>query len=74
MSSMLMRKSVAPAALAIAALSTVTATVSAAPADVGVINFSASATETSSIISIDAGSLVVEDQVVKIKATDGSVV
>ncbi|MBF6463150.1 hypothetical protein IU433_29555 [Nocardia puris] len=71
---MLMRKSVAPAALAIAALSTVTATVSAAPADVGVINFSASATETSSIISIDAGSLVVEDQVVKIKATDGSVV
>ncbi|WP_324196569.1 hypothetical protein [Nocardia puris] len=47
---------------------------SAAPADVGVINFSASATETSSIISIDAGSLVVEDQVVKIKATDGSVV
>ncbi|MBF6216459.1 hypothetical protein IU487_36410, partial [Nocardia puris] len=42
--------------------------------DVGVINFSASATETSSIISIDAGSLVVEDQVVKIKATDGSVV
>ncbi|WP_067514899.1 hypothetical protein, partial [Nocardia puris] len=42
--------------------------------DVGVINFSASATETSSIISIDAGSLVVEDQVVKIKATDGSTV
>ncbi|MBF6463178.1 hypothetical protein IU433_29695 [Nocardia puris] len=59
--------------LTTAALAATTGTSAASP-DVGVINFSASATETSSIISIDAGSLVVEDQVVKIKATDGSVV
>ncbi|RBO83672.1 hypothetical protein DFR74_11897, partial [Nocardia puris] len=51
--------------LTTAALAATTGTSAASP-DVGVINFSASATETSSIISIDAGSLVVEDQVVKI--------
>ncbi|BDT96356.1 hypothetical protein IFM12275_63320 [Nocardia sputorum] len=38
------------------------------------IGFTAHATETASIITIDSGSLVVEDQVLKIKATDGTVV
>ncbi|MEV0028448.1 hypothetical protein [Nocardia sp. NPDC050793] len=43
----------------------------AAPA---AINYTANATETSSIVSIDAGSLVVEDDALKIKAADGTVV
>ncbi|MEV0343419.1 hypothetical protein AB0H49_30825 [Nocardia sp. NPDC050713] len=50
---------------------------SAAPLDdaaPAAINFTANATETSSIVSIDAGSLVVEDNALKIKATDGTVV
>ncbi|WP_039800115.1 hypothetical protein [Nocardia araoensis] len=38
------------------------------------VGFTAHATETASIISIDSGSLVVEDQVLKIKAADGTVV
>ncbi|MCP2321196.1 hypothetical protein APR12_006586 [Nocardia amikacinitolerans] len=38
------------------------------------INFTANATDTSSIVSIDAGSLVVEDNALKIKAADGTVV
>ncbi|MFE7744900.1 hypothetical protein, partial [Nocardia sp. NPDC057455] len=38
------------------------------------VGFTAHATETSSIITIDSGSLVVEDQVLKIKAADGTVV
>ncbi|WP_431971112.1 hypothetical protein [Nocardia sp. bgisy134] len=43
----------------------------AAPA---AINFTTNTTETSSIVSIDAGSLMVEDNVLKIKAADGTVV
>ncbi|MBF6227769.1 hypothetical protein [Nocardia abscessus] len=38
------------------------------------VGFTAHATETASIISIDSGSLVVEDQVLKVKAADGTVV
>ncbi|MEU2030424.1 hypothetical protein [Nocardia amamiensis] len=38
------------------------------------VGFTAYATETSSVITTDAGSLVVEDQMLKIKAADGSVV
>jgi hypothetical protein len=38
------------------------------------VGFTAHATETSSIITTDSGSLVVEDQVLKLKAADGTVV
>ncbi|NKY27687.1 hypothetical protein [Nocardia gamkensis] len=40
----------------------------------GGVGFTAHATETSSIITTDSGSLVVEDQVLKLKAADGTVV
>ncbi|WP_040793961.1 hypothetical protein [Nocardia higoensis] len=45
-------------------------TANAAPADEAV-NFTAHATDTQSIISIDSGSLVVEDNALKIKAANG---
>ncbi|WP_330229027.1 hypothetical protein OHA40_23410 [Nocardia sp. NBC_00508] len=38
------------------------------------VGFTAYATETSSIITTDAGSLVVEDQMLKLKAADGAIV
>ncbi|WP_454195724.1 hypothetical protein [Nocardia sp. Marseille-Q1738] len=38
------------------------------------VGFTAYATETSSVITIDAGSLVVEDHMLKVKAADGTVV
>ncbi|TQM31004.1 hypothetical protein [Nocardia bhagyanarayanae] len=69
---MLLRKLAAPAALAIAALSVVAGTATAQPADT--IGFTARATDTASIIEIDAGALVVEDDVLKIEAADGTVV
>ncbi|WP_067840534.1 hypothetical protein [Nocardia lijiangensis] len=52
-------------------------TASAAPlADTApaAINFTANATENTSIVSVDAGALVVEDNALKIKAADGTVV
>jgi len=50
-------------------------TAGAAPQDqpAGAVGFTAHATDTQSIISTDAGSLVVEDDIFKIKATDGTV-
>ncbi|MBL1073393.1 hypothetical protein JK358_03180 [Nocardia sp. 2] len=75
---MLMRKFAATSALLIAAMGitagTVNAEPAAAPADSGVINYSATATETQTIIRTDAGSMVVEDGVFKVKAANGTTV
>ncbi|MGW0250785.1 hypothetical protein ACWDYH_29540 [Nocardia goodfellowii] len=73
---MLMRKFAATSALLIAALGVTAGTVNAAPAEAGpeAINFTAQSTDTQSIISIDSGSLVVEDDALKIKAADGTTV
>ncbi|BDT88630.1 hypothetical protein GV791_24850 [Nocardia cyriacigeorgica] len=54
------------------ALGLTAATAQAAP-EPGAVGFTATATETSSVISTDAGSLVVEDRVLKIKAPNGTV-
>ncbi|MFC9994644.1 hypothetical protein [Nocardia sp. NPDC127526] len=73
---MLMRKFAATSALLIAALGVTAGTVNAAPAEAenGVINYAATNTEKSTIIRTDAGSMVVEDGVFKIKAADGTTV
>lgn len=72
---MLMRKFAATSALLIAALGVTAGAVNAAPAESAApINFTANATDTQSIISIDSGSLVLEDDALKIKAADGTVV
>lgn len=47
-------------------------TANAAPPAEEAVNFTAHATDTQSIISIDSGSLVVEDNALKIKAADGT--
>ncbi|MCM6778488.1 hypothetical protein NDR87_33885, partial [Nocardia sp. CDC159] len=71
---MLMRKFAATSALLIAALGVTAGTVNAAPAaDEGVVNYKATTTEKSTEIATDAGSLVVEDGVFKIKAANGAV-
>ncbi|MBF6436477.1 hypothetical protein [Nocardia cyriacigeorgica] len=54
------------------ALGVTAATAQAAP-EPEAVGFTATATETSSVISTDAGSLVVEDRVLKIKAPNGTV-
>ncbi|MFQ6394807.1 hypothetical protein ACLMAJ_15260 [Nocardia sp. KC 131] len=74
---MLMRKFAATSALLIAAMGVAAGTVNAAPAvpaAAAPINFTANATDTQSIVTTDAGSLVVEDDALKIKAADGTVV
>ncbi|MEV6557133.1 hypothetical protein AB0M22_15535 [Nocardia sp. NPDC051756] len=72
---MLMRKFAATSALLIAALGVTAGTVNAAPAvDDAPINFTSQATDTQSVISIDSGSLVVEDEALKIKAANGTTV
>ncbi|WP_040685849.1 hypothetical protein [Nocardia vinacea] len=73
---MLMRKFAATSALLIAAMGITAGTVNAAPAESAdaPINFTANATDTQSIISIDSGSLVVEDNALKIKAANGTTV
>ncbi|MEV0104556.1 hypothetical protein AB0H68_36260, partial [Nocardia sp. NPDC050789] len=63
------------AALLSAAMGVTAGTVNAAPAaDNGVINYTATTSETNSVIRTDSGSLVVENGVFKIKAVDGTVV
>ncbi|MFI7003927.1 hypothetical protein [Nocardia sp. NPDC050175] len=72
---MLMRKFAATSALLIAALGVTAGTVNAAPApeaDNGAVNFTASSTPTQTIVSTDAGSMVVEDGAFKIKAANGT--
>ncbi len=71
---MLMRKFAATSALLIAALGVTAGAVNAAPAEAEAINFSAHATDTQSIITTDSGSLVVEDNALKIKAANGATV
>ncbi|MFI9505668.1 hypothetical protein [Nocardia sp. NPDC052566] len=74
---MKMRKLAVVAALVTMATGVAAGTSTAAPqteADNGVINFTARATDTQSIITTDAGSLVVEDGALKIKAANGTVV
>ncbi|MFF0608443.1 hypothetical protein ACFYUD_07235 [Nocardia tengchongensis] len=73
---MLMRKFAVTAALVSATVAVTAGTVNAAPAeaDNGAINYTATNTETNSIIRTDAGSMVVEDGVFKIKAANGTVV
>ncbi|WP_327111499.1 hypothetical protein OHB12_25905 [Nocardia sp. NBC_01730] len=71
---MLMRKFAATSALLIAALGVTAGTVNAAPAaeaDNRAVNFTAQNTDTQSIIKTDAGSMVVEDGVFKVKAANG---
>ncbi|MGW4247114.1 hypothetical protein [Nocardia sp. NPDC004722] len=73
---MQMRKFAGIAALVIAATGVTAGTAYAAPApaDGGVINYTNQATDTGSIIRTDAGSLVVEDGALKIKAANGTTV
>nr|WP_067865128.1 hypothetical protein [Nocardia shimofusensis] len=70
---MRMRKIVAVAAGLVAACGIASGTAGAAPSGDGIVDFTAHATDTQSIISIDEGALVVEDSALKIKAVDGSV-
>ncbi|MGO4617902.1 hypothetical protein AB4305_30000, partial [Nocardia sp. 2YAB30] len=73
---MLMRKFAATSALLIAALGVTAGTVNAAPAteaDNDAVNFTAHNTDTQSIITTDAGSMVVEDGVFEVKAANGNV-
>ncbi|WP_433621726.1 hypothetical protein [Nocardia sp. CA-120079] len=70
---MLMRKFAATSALVIAALGVTAGTVNAAPeTDNGVVNYTATTTQSSTIIKTDAGSLVEENGVFKVKAVDGT--
>ncbi|WP_327146351.1 hypothetical protein [Nocardia sp. NBC_01327] len=73
---MKMRELTGIAALAIAASVAPLATAGAAPAvpDNGVINYSATNSDKNTVISTDAGSLVVDNGVFKIKAANGTTV
>ncbi|WP_024802977.1 hypothetical protein [Nocardia sp. BMG51109] len=68
-----MRKIAAASTLLIAALGVPAATAGAAPADKGVVNYTATTTDRATVIATDAGSMAVEDGVFKIKANDGTV-
>ncbi|MFJ2835676.1 hypothetical protein ACIO52_09990 [Nocardia sp. NPDC087230] len=72
---MLMRKFAATSALLIAAMGVTAGTVNAAPVEEAApINFTAQEVDGKSVITTDAGSLVVEDGVFKVKAVDGTTV
>ncbi|MFJ9364073.1 hypothetical protein ACIRRA_06610 [Nocardia sp. NPDC101769] len=73
---MKMRKFAGIAALTIAATGVTAGTAYAGPAsaDADVINYTNQATDTGAIIRTDAGSLVIEDGALKIKAADGTTV
>ncbi|MEC3913952.1 hypothetical protein [Nocardia sp. CDC160] len=73
---MKMRKFAGIAALVIAATGVTAGTAYAgpAPADGGAINYTGQVTDTGAIIRTDAGSLAVEDGVLKIKAANGTTV
>lgn len=70
---MLLRKVAATSALLIAAVGISAGTAHAAPADDAAVNFTATSTGTATLITTDAGELVVEDDTFKIKASDGTV-
>ncbi|MFD6398952.1 hypothetical protein [Nocardia sp. NPDC060249] len=64
----------AVSAILIGALAAGTGTAYAGPADdLGVVNYTTTTTDTSTLVQIDAGSLVVEDGALKVKAPDGKV-
>ncbi|MBB5913536.1 hypothetical protein BJY24_002403 [Nocardia transvalensis] len=69
-----MRKFAAVAALVTTAIGISAGTAHAEPSDEGVVNYQATTTEKSTIISTDAGSLDAENGVFKIKAADGTTV
>ncbi|WP_278260743.1 hypothetical protein [Nocardia sp. AG03] len=73
---MLMRKFAATSALLIAAMGVTAGTVHADPAEAPAapINFSAQEVNGTSVITTDAGSLVVEEGAFKVKAVDGTTV
>ncbi|MBF6543501.1 hypothetical protein [Nocardia brasiliensis] len=72
---MLMRNLAATATMLIAALGVAAGTAAADPAAADApINFTAETTDTQAIVSLDAGSIVVEDGALKIKAANGNVV
>ncbi|TCK00969.1 hypothetical protein [Nocardia alba] len=72
---MLMRKFAATSALLIAAMGVAAGTVNAAPAEEAeAINYSAEVIDSKAVITTDAGSLVEENGVFKIKAANGTVV
>ncbi|WP_280409141.1 hypothetical protein [Nocardia brasiliensis] len=72
---MLMRNLAATATMLIAALGVAAGTAAADPAAADApINFTAETTDTHAIVSLDAGSIVVEDGALKIKAANGNVV
>ncbi|MEV0294831.1 hypothetical protein [Nocardia sp. NPDC050710] len=68
---MLMRTLALPA-LALAALTTATATAHATPESP--VSFTAHATDTASIVEIDSGALTVEDGALKVKSPSGTVI
>ncbi|WP_431966125.1 hypothetical protein [Nocardia sp. bgisy134] len=68
---MLMRTLALPA-LALAALTTATATAHATPESP--VSFTAQATDTASIVEIDSGALTVEDGALKVKSPSGTVI
>ncbi|MFI6167814.1 hypothetical protein ACIBCN_13625 [Nocardia sp. NPDC051052] len=73
---MIIKKFAATSALLIASIGVTAGTVNAAPAPESgdAINFTAQAVDSTSIIKTDAGSMVVEDGVFKIKAANGTTV
>ncbi|GAB0103030.1 hypothetical protein JMUB6875_20020 [Nocardia sp. JMUB6875] len=73
---MRLKKFAATSALVIAALGVSAGTVNAAPAaeDNGAINYTITTTETNSVLRTDAGSLVVENGNLEVKAANGNVV
>ncbi|MET7773063.1 hypothetical protein [Nocardia sp. NPDC005366] len=72
---MRMRKLAVVAALLTVATGVATGTAGAAPeVEPAPVNFTARSTDTQSIITTDSGSIVVEDDTLKIKAADGTVV
>ncbi|MEU1425853.1 hypothetical protein ACFRAQ_24245 [Nocardia sp. NPDC056611] len=72
---MLMRKFAATAALVSAAMAVTAGTVNAAPAEeAGAINYTATTSETNTIIRTDAGSMAVENGNFVIKAANGNIV
>ncbi|WP_137352916.1 hypothetical protein [Nocardia farcinica] len=70
---MRMRKIVAVAAGLVTACGIASGTAGAAPSQDGIVDFTAHATDSQTIIGIDEGAIVVEDSVLKIKDAAGTV-
>ncbi|MGW4126100.1 hypothetical protein [Nocardia sp. NPDC004711] len=68
-----MKKFVAVAAGVVAAVGIASGSAGAQPAADGAVDFTARATDTQSLITSEAGSMVVEDGVFKVKAANGTV-